>query len=755
MILLLILATGLGWLALRQSDEATKSRLRAQATRLASQALLAIPSDPAKSVAVALRSLRTRQTPQGERALREALPNSHLLAIMNPGDLAQTLVSFAQDGRVLVTAGVDGIARVWDSDTGELLRALRGHSKRINAMDVDASGQHVLTASSDGTARIWAISGGPAIVLQHDEPVVDAAFDPRRSWLATATLTGGVQIWDWSQQTPTLVADLSALSRNTAVDGSDFVTSVTFSSDGSLLVAGTWLGYVIGYELNGRVPALAFATDVQVPYVSTVAIDPQGDTIAAGNSNGTVSILDAQTGAPSEFFCCLGDFGINSLTFSSDGNLVLAAGGKIAETFVIGSGSYGAIMIGHSDWVYDASFSPDGRYVVTASSDGTARVWAAQTGRRLITLNGHTDGVLSARFSPDGDTVATVGMDGTARLWDVQAGIGFFRHGDMVMDVAWSPDGSTVVTADSDGRAFVWDPATGRDLFALDPSTDDATGDVFNATGVDVNPSGTRALVFGYRNTYFGVVHIFDLSTGDHVDSIDVDSPVSDASYSPDGERIVIVADRVTIRDAEAEEGAHHVLERLKGLGGEIQDAEMSSAERVVIFRTDGPVSLWNSASQQQIAILPDVRRAAAFSRDGKYLVTDGPGPSAQLWDPKTGRLLRRFPADSSTITAAAISADDAWVVAGDADGNTYVWSIDGHHLATLRMHADYINAIEVSPSGRSILSGSDDLSAKVYGCRTCVSLEQLKGRAVSYLRDLAGRGAARYRREAYRPLPA
>jgi WD40 repeat protein len=88
-----------------------------------------------------------------------------------------------------------------------------------------------------------------------------------------------------------------------------------------------------------------------------------------------------------------------------------AAGGK--ELFT---------LEGHSGGVMSASFSPDGRRIVTGSDDQTAKVWDAATGEELLTLKGHKEWVISAAFSPDGRRIATGSADLTAKIWGSRFG---------------------------------------------------------------------------------------------------------------------------------------------------------------------------------------------------------------------------------------------------------------------------------------------------------------------------------------------
>ncbi|MFM7279943.1 MAG: WD40 repeat domain-containing protein, partial [Microcystis aeruginosa] len=77
-------------------------------------------------------------------------------------------------------------------------------------------------------------------------------------------------------------------------------------------------------------------------------------------------------------------------------------------------------LLAHQSAVYTAAFSPDGKRIVTASSDKTGRVWDAETGREIASLNGHQDYVITAAFSPDGKRIVTASLDKTGRVWPVE-----------------------------------------------------------------------------------------------------------------------------------------------------------------------------------------------------------------------------------------------------------------------------------------------------------------------------------------------
>jgi WD40 repeat protein len=164
------------------------------------------------------------------------------------------------------------------------------------------------------------------------------------------------------------------------------------------------------------------------------------------------------------------------------------------------------------DGVYSASFSPDGRRIVTASLDKTLRLWDAATGKPIgEPLRGHQEAVYVASFSPDGGRIVSASQDRTARLWDAATGmpIGepFKGHQARVFGASFSPDGQRIVTASEDNTAMLWDAASGKLI---------------------------RKPISHHNRTYV-------IQEGHGVNQTAENNPgrVFDATFSPDGQRVV------------------------------------------------------------------------------------------------------------------------------------------------------------------------------------------------------------------------
>ena len=170
----------------------------------------------------------------------------------------------------------------------------------------------------------------------------------------------------------------------------------------------------------------------------------------------------------------------------------------------------------HNGAVRHASFSPDGRYVVTACWDNTARIWDAETGLAHGEPLRHDDTVWLTSFSPDGRRVVTTSSDNTARIWDADTGQPHgepLQHDHVVIHASFSPDGRRIVTASWDKTARIWDAETGQPCG--EPLRHD--GIVFHAS---FSPDSCRIITAsGDKTARIWSVEIADSSVGSHLPS--------------------------------------------------------------------------------------------------------------------------------------------------------------------------------------------------------------------------------------------
>ncbi len=239
-------------------------------------------------------------------------------------------------------------------------------------------------------------------------------------------------------------------------------------------------------------------------------------------------------------------------------------------------------LTGHTGGVIVAAFSPDGSRIVTASDDGTARVWSADGKAQPIVLRGHDGPVLSAAFSPDGSRIVTASDDATARVWSADGTappIVLRGHDSSVVSAAFSPDGSRIVTASVDATARVWSA---------------------DGTARPVILRGHEAFLLS-------------------------------AAFSPDGSRIVTASWDGTARIWSADGKAQPIV--LRGHEPVLSAAFSPDGSRIVTTSYDGTARVWSSDGKAQPIVL---RRhdtlSAAFSPDGSRIVTASQDGTARVW---------------------------------------------------------------------------------------------------------------------------
>jgi WD40 repeat protein len=439
----------------------------------------------------------------------------------------------------------------------------------------------------------------------------------------------------------------------------------------------------------------------------------------------------------------------------------------------IGHSDLRLTLAGHQHMVLFAAFSPDGSRIVTASTDGTARIWNAATGDEFAVLRGHEHAVSSAAFSRDGTRVVTASIDQTARVWDAVTGkeiVVLRGHMQAVESAAFSPDGTRVVTASGDNTARIWDAATGDELAIL------AERKTFGgyccgtiATAV-YSPDGALIVTAEHR----GTARIWDAETARQVSLIQVpDQLFYSAQFSPDGARILTASSDKTARIFETATGKEIAV--LRGHEASLWTAAFNpSGTRIVTVSTDKTARIWDAAKGQPIEVFrthgayprsaafsPDGLRivvaledrtarvfavaptrelalmighegilySASFSPDGTRVATASKDKTARIWDAASGREIAVLRGHTELVTSATFSADGKRVATAAADKTARVWDAEtGKEIAVLSGHTMDVKTAVFSPDGSRILTGAIDGTARIWDAAAAKEITVLKG---------------------------
>jgi WD40 repeat protein len=684
-------------IALQEQRKAEHQTLLATSRELAAAALNALSVDPELSLLLALQAFSTAHTYESENTLHRILPSLHLLRTFPPVGLSDRKLSpdgrylangahdgltvwdipaalagardpvvltveipiyeiaYSPDGTRITTFDADGIVRVLDALTGEVLSTLPGYSPELGNLNFSPDNTRLAIADLDGNLSVWDVQSGREIFTTSGHADVEAVgapeptgsirqikFSPDGSRLATAGNDGTARIWDADngREIMTLTGHVTELN------------NLFFSYDGQRLATAGNDGTVKVWDLSQEnLPGRLLLSLSHDEGVYGLGFSPDGTQLATGDRGGTITIWDTASGR--KLLELAGhETTVYGPTFSPDGTrLITQSAEGVFKLWDVTHSRELFSLAGSPGPVGGPAFSPDGLYLATGHTDGNVLIWERATGQLRFTLPAHDGFVVDLAFSDDGTRLATASWDSTAKVWSVAEIVAggtpepviMTGHADRVWRVGFTPDGSRLATGSVDETAKIWDVRSGELLATVTGLDEVGNGRI---AALEISPDGKRLAIGAPDAT----VKIWDLTTtattiDQPVLTIPIDTNfINDVAFSPDGSRLAVGHETsVIVWDISGTEGLV-LFELLEHSGSTVAVDFSPDGRRLASASFDGTVKVWDMAGDGQelltLSAHSDGVIGVAFSPDGKQLASASFDGTVQVYVLETSELI-------------------------------------------------------------------------------------------------------------------
>ncbi|HMY75563.1 MAG TPA: AAA-like domain-containing protein, partial [Blastocatellia bacterium] len=430
--------------------------------------------------------------------------------------------------------------------------------------------------------------------------------------------------------------------------------------------------------------------------------------------------------------------------FSPDGRFVAGASGNVAKLWDTATGQEIRSFAGHTGKVTGVAFSPDGRLLATASFDGKAKLWGVTTGEELKTFAGHAAPLISVAFAPDGRRLASLDLAEQVKLWSAETvreirtmAMASVSSDAGVNGLAFSPDGKWL--AASARGCQVWEVETGKPSLNLLPGKTigkprfSPDGKWLVAPG---NPTSVIEVATGKEATK--LYGHFDWAFG--------------AAFTADGKYLATASRDQSVKLWDAR--TWQPLATLKGHSNAVMSVEFSPAgDWLVTAGFDKTAKIWevasllaqknltppNTFSLQPLPYEGVYLSPLAWSSSGRYLASpvterlpDGTqriGVETRLWNAATGAQLLKLSNDGVAVRSVAFTADGRGLLTGDAANVVKLWdAATGRLQHTFIGHAAEVYALACSADGKLLAGGGLDKTVKLWDLADGRELRTLTG---------------------------
>lgn len=390
------------------------------------------------------------------------------------------------------------------------------------------------------------------------------------------------------------------------------------------------------------------------------------------------------------------------VTFSPDGRFLTSASDDNSVGLWQKDGKLLKVLKGHRDRVRGVAWSPDSNLFASASYDGTIRLWQ-RDGIPKATLHGHADKVTAVAFHPDGQHLASVDSNGAIAIWSRDGELMriFQGHQSWLQDIAFHPEGKMLASAGSDRLIKLWD-LTGKHLATLSGHTSAVNSLDFSADGQFLASASSD-----------GGVKLWH-PDGAIAASWDAhEAKIWAIAFSPNSQTLATASADRTVKLWNLEGDLLEVFAGhnapVYGLSFDRNGGTLASASG------DTSIKFWHPVHRSLVVLQHSTPvRNVRFSPDDRSLLTSTFGGDLLLWQPN-GQLLQRLTDKPLNLQDVSFAPDGNAIALAGEDGTIEVKNREGKVLQTLQGHRGQVLGVSFSPDGKAIASVGEDGTVRIW----------------------------------------
>jgi WD40 repeat protein len=517
----------------------------------------------------------------------------------------------------------------------------------------------------------------------------------------------------------------------------------SFSPDGQLL-AFTRGDAIKIWDITTISPKEIVSLPKPRGYVNSISVSPNKQLLALViNSERKIKVWDIANAREIATLTGYPDW-IFDVSFSPDGRrLASADGGRNVKLWDIATAKEIAKLTGHRSEVLKVSFSPDGQLLASAGWDTSIKLWNVATAKEITTLTRYGGGVYNLAFSPDSRRLASAYEQGNVELWNIHNANNAKKiatlngHRDGVRGLSFSPDGRLLASGSNDQTIKLWDVASRQEITAL-------TGHTNRISGISFSPNGNLLASASVGNKSF--IKLWDVASRQEITTLTGHKASRNSiSFSHDGQTIAS-ADQdkiITLWDVTNRQNIATISTRHSHW---IDSISFSPTEpRLASGSWEGTVKLWNIATRKEIATLKAHGwgvTSVSYSHDGRLLASASYDQTIKLWDVTTRQEIGTLTGHKAGVNSVSFSPDGRLLASASDDKSIKLWDVATRkEIATLKGHMLKVNSVSFSRDGRQLVSASSDRSIIIWDVATGKKINVLNGhktevKSVSFSRD-------------------